>query len=181
MTSTYRPVKPRSYASVDGRDPASNAAVMTRGGTPEQREALAARIRTARELAYPDKPAAESAAAIGVKEATYYRYESRTKPLEPSAFVLEALAKHFGVTTDWLLHGSEEMPQAYWDWRETPRAKAADERAFPWIESRSYGYPGSAEYYDALLFAWEQGLRDREIAELGARETARLRQEAKKI
>ncbi len=145
-------------------------------GTPEQRASLGERLATARVNAGLHN-AAEVARLVGIEPRTFYEYE-KPASYTPGPFLLKAMAELYGVTIDWLLSGDDEMPKVYWEWREGPRAKAADPKAFPWIESRSFGHTGSPEFYDALLFAFELGVRDRAEAERGARETERLRREA---
>lgn len=52
------------------------------------------------------------AAAIDVERSSVGKYESPTKPVQPSSEVLLKLASYFGVTTDYLLGNTAKKPTA---------------------------------------------------------------------
>ena len=68
----------------------------------KEKSELALRLKKLRKL--HGETAQDVADAIGIKSATYRRYEIDTQPRYE---ILSAIAKHFGVSVDYLVRGSE--------------------------------------------------------------------------
>lgn len=75
-----------------------------------EREAIAARIRQAREEAGLSQT--EMAEAIGVIPRTYQNYESLTRPRTPWGSMND-IAKITGKSTEWLIHGDNATPELF--------------------------------------------------------------------
>ena len=125
------------------------------------------RLRQAREEAGLDNKSAV-AREVGVRPETMGRYEAGT--LEPSAHIVANLAELYGVTTDWLIRGVESAPEAFREWADSPRGKAASPAARAWVASVRVpeGVTPDAAFYDALALAYEHQLSRAEAAAAAA-------------
>lgn len=133
--------------------------------TPEDRVAIGARIRQAREAIGEDN-ASEFARKVGVTPTTVYRWE--TGGNVPDIFRLLSIARTCRVRMEWLVGGIEpEHREAFARWLATPTGLAAQATAgaVPFLEGLPLlGYDPSDAFYDLAFMAYVRGLTPSDAA-----------------